>query len=147
MNEFACRICGKTFPTIEEVITHEQKCVATNPTKQAEDRLAIKSMFGDLDELWTMIDSLDDKITVLEEKIDKTIDEYEETYGEELNLEELLDDDDVDCADCEDTECPDHPFNQKNEGDTEIDEKEFEEFAEALAALLALPLIALGGLD
>ena len=146
MNEFACRICGKTFPTIEEVITHEQKCVATNPTKKAEDKLAIKSMFGDLDELWTMIDSLDDKITVLEEKIDKTIDEYEETYGEELNLEELLDDDDVDCADCEDTECPDHPFNQKNEDDTEKKKPEDEELAEELAALLALPLALLGGL-
>ena len=146
MNEFACRICGKTFPTIEEVITHEQKCVATNPTKKAEDRLAIKSMFGDLDELWTMIDSLDDKITELEEKIDKAIDEYEETYGEELNLEELLDDDDVDCADCEDTECPDHPFNQKNEDDTEKKKPEDEELAEALAALLAFPLALLGGL-
>ena len=146
MNEFACRICGKTFPTIEEVIIHEQKCVATNPTKKAEDRLAIKSMFGDLDELWTMIDSLDDKITVLEEKIDKTIDEYEETYGEELNLEELLDDDDVDCSECEDTDCPDHPFNQKNEGNIEK-KPEDEELAEVLATLLALPFAILGGLD
>lgn len=147
MNEFACRICGKTFPTIEEVITHEQKCVATNPTKKVEDRLAIKSMFGDLDELWTMIDSLDDKITALEEKIDKAIDEYEETYGEELDLEELLDDDDVDCAECEDTECPDHPFNQKNEGDSEKKNPDDEELAEVLAALLALPFAILGGLD
>lgn len=147
MNEFACRICGKTFPTVEEVITHEQKCVATNPTKKTEDRLAIKSMFGDLDELWTMIDSLDDKITALEEKIDKAIDEYEETYGEELNLEELLDDDDVACSECEDTDCPEHPFNQKNEGDTEKKELDDEELAEVLAALLALPFAILGGLD
>lgn len=146
MNEFACRICGKTFPTIEEVITHEQKCVATNPTKKAEDRLAIKSMLGDLDELWTTIENLADKITALEEKLDKAIDEYEETYDEELDLDELLDDDNIDCADCEDTDCPDHPFNQKNEGNIEK-KPEDEELAEVLATLLALPFAILGGLD
>lgn len=146
MNEFACRICGKTFPTIEEVIAHEQKCVATNPTKKAEDKMAIKSMFEDLDKLWMTIESLDDKIETLEEKIDKAIDEYEETYDEELDLHELLDDDDdVDCADCEDTDCPDHPFNQKNEGDIEK-KPEDEELAEVLATLLALPFGILGGL-
>ena len=148
MNEFACRICGKTFPTIEEVITHEQKCVVTNPTKKTEDKMAIKSMFEDLDKLWMTIESLDDKIEALEEKIDKAIDEYEETYDEELDLHELLDDDDdVDCSECEDTDCPEHPFNQKNEGDTEKKELDDEELAEVLAALLALPLAILGGLD
>ena len=146
MNEFACRICGKTFPTIEEVITHEQKCVATNPTKKAEDRLSIKSMLGDLDGLWTTIENLVDKSAALEEKLDKAIDEYEKTYDEELDLDELLDDDNIDCADCEDTDCPDHPFNQKNEGNIEK-KPEDEELAEVLATLLALPFAILGGLD
>lgn len=147
MNEFTCRICGKTFPSIEEVITHEQKCVVTNPTKKTEDKMAIKSMFEDLDKLWMTIESLDDKIEALEEKIDKAIDEYEETYDEELDLHELLDDDDdVDCSECEDTDCPDHPFNQKNEGNIEK-KPEDEELAEVLATLLALPFAILGGLD
>lgn len=146
MNEFACRICGKTFPSIEEVITHEQKCVVTNPTKKTEDKMAIKSMLGDLDGLWTTIENLVDKSAALEEKLDKAIDEYEETYDEELDLDELLDDDDVDCSECEDTDCPDHPFNQKNEDDTEKKKPEDEELTEELAALLAFPLALLGGL-
>lgn len=147
MNEFTCRICGKTFPSIEEVITHEQKCVVTNPTKKTEDKMVIKSMFEDLDKLWMTIESLDNKIEALEEKIDKAIDEYEETYDEELDLHELLDDDDdVDCFECEDTDCPEHPFNQKNEGNTEKKELDDEELAEVLASLLAFPLALLGGL-